>query len=42
MRGDAVALVELLSRRVPGVAPPEGLRWLVDGLAEVFDQPSSR
>lgn len=42
LRGDAVALVEMLSMRDPGVPPPEGLRWLTDGLAEVFDQPSSR
>lgn len=41
LRGGAVALVELLSIRDPGVAPPDGLRWLTDGLAEVFDQPSS-
>lgn len=42
LRGDAVALVELLSMRDPGIAAPDGLRWLTDGLAEVFDQPSSR
>jgi uncharacterized protein (TIGR03083 family) len=42
LRGDAVTLLELLSIRDPGVAPPDGLRWLTDGLAEVFDQPSSR
>lgn len=35
--GDAVALVELLSMRDPGVEPPEGLSWLTHGLAEVFD-----
>lgn len=42
LRGDAVALVELLSIRDPGVAPPDGLGWLTGGLAAVFDQPSSR
>lgn len=42
LRGDAVALVELLSVRDPGVDAPDGLAWLIDGLAEVFDQPSSR
>jgi uncharacterized protein (TIGR03083 family) len=41
VRGDAVALVEHLSIRDPGVAPPPGIGWLTSGLAEVFDQPSS-
>ncbi len=37
IRCGAVPLVELLSIRNPGVAPPPGLDWLTAGLAEVFD-----
>ncbi len=40
VRGDAVALVELLSTRDPGVNAPPGLERLTAGLATVFDQPS--
>lgn len=40
VRGDAVALVELLSTRDPGVPAPPGLQRLTAGLATVFDQPS--
>lgn len=39
--GDAVALVELLSMRDPGIEPPAGLSWLTRGLAEVFDSAPS-
>ncbi len=41
IEGDAVALVELLSMRDPGVEPPAGLSWLTRGLAEVFDTAPS-
>ncbi len=40
VRGDAVAVVEMLSTRDPGVPPPPGLERLTAGLATVFDQPS--
>ncbi len=40
-RGDAVTIVEHLSRREIGVEPPAGLEWLTDGLAVVFDQAAS-
>lgn len=42
LHGDAVNLVEQLSIRDAGVGAPDGLTWLTAGLAEVFDQPSSR
>lgn len=39
LRGDAVDLVEALSRRQPlHQDVPDDLRWMVDGLATVFDQ----